>query len=127
MNNRTQTHELEFWAVAEAALANALAKGVLTPHGEASVGPYLTVLPTDIPTRVMVNSYSPPLPTRDLPAVVHLSWRLWPDELGSRLRGFCNVAFRQGQGWLFYGDSTRWLASWNPALKQLQESAKVQR
>jgi hypothetical protein len=125
MNNRTQTHELEFWAVAEAVLADVLAKGVLTPNGEASLGPYLTVLPGDIPTRVMINWFFPPEPAH-MPPVTHFSWRLWPDELGSRLRGFCNVAFQQGQGWTFYGNSDLWLASWNPALRRFRESPDMQ-
>lgn len=121
----SEAREYEFWNIAKAVLADALAKGVLTPKGEAFLGGYSTVLDGDISTKVMVTWFFSPQPAHNLPAAAYLSWTPWPDEPDRRLRGFCTVAFRHGHGWDFYGNSWRWVAAWIAALKRLPDYAKT--
>lgn len=100
MNNRMR--EQEFWAIAKAVLVDALSRGVLSPHGEAMRGKYLTILRGNIPAEVKV-SFLPPRPAGDLSPEAYLHWTLWPHEAGRHPKGYFNVAYRPHMGWCFYG------------------------
>lgn len=99
----TAVREREFWAIIKAVFADALSRGVLSSDGQAVRGEYSTILQGNIAANVTV-SFIRARPAGQLLPEAYFRWTLWPDEGGRHPKGFFNVAYRSGWGWILYGD-----------------------